>query len=138
MQRQRTDASPSLADRRLSPRRSALIDPPHPSMHESAIDLIFRVPGQAQAFSTAITTADGIRMRPPAVQGVLVHGRPRSSRTPKRFDAPDHDADPGGPKLAQKSSTVSARGISHRVSGSPSMRNGSDCNPRKYQRIPCR
>jgi hypothetical protein len=29
------------------------------------IELIFRAPGQAQALSTAITTADGIRMRLP-------------------------------------------------------------------------
>lgn len=31
------------------------------------IDLIFRLPGQAQALSTAITTADGIRMRLPVI-----------------------------------------------------------------------
>ncbi len=30
-----------------------------------AIELIFRAPGHAQALSTAITTADGIRMRLP-------------------------------------------------------------------------
>ncbi|QIV79609.1 hypothetical protein [Mycolicibacterium frederiksbergense] len=31
------------------------------------IELIFRVPGQAQGLSTAITTADGIRMRLPVI-----------------------------------------------------------------------
>jgi hypothetical protein len=31
-----------------------------------ACELIFRMPGQAQALSTAITTKDGIRMRLPA------------------------------------------------------------------------
>lgn len=32
-----------------------------------AIDLIFRLPGQAQSLSTAITTPDGIRMRLPVI-----------------------------------------------------------------------
>lgn len=31
------------------------------------IELIFQVPGQAQALSTAITTTDGIRMRLPVI-----------------------------------------------------------------------
>ncbi|MBE5477844.1 hypothetical protein E3G68_005177 [Mycobacteroides abscessus] len=31
------------------------------------IELIFRVPAQAQSLSTAITTADGIRMRLPVI-----------------------------------------------------------------------
>ncbi|MBY6388954.1 hypothetical protein HG717_34365 [Rhodococcus erythropolis] len=31
------------------------------------IELIFRVPGQAQGLSTAIATADGIRMRLPVI-----------------------------------------------------------------------
>jgi hypothetical protein len=31
------------------------------------IELIFRLPGQAQALSTAVTTADGIRMRLPVI-----------------------------------------------------------------------
>jgi hypothetical protein len=30
-----------------------------------AIELIFRLPGQAQALSSAVTTGDGIRMRMP-------------------------------------------------------------------------
>ncbi|MEX7469074.1 hypothetical protein AB4Z39_05105 [Mycobacterium adipatum] len=48
----------------------ALEQCPDPGLYSAVldtIDLIFRVPGQAQALSTAITTADGIRMRLPVI-----------------------------------------------------------------------
>lgn len=48
----------------------ALEQRPDPGLYSAVldtIDLIFRVPGQAQALSTAITTADGIRMRLPVI-----------------------------------------------------------------------
>ncbi|GFG83216.1 hypothetical protein MPRG_64920 [Mycobacterium paragordonae] len=43
---------------------------PDPDLYNSILDtieLIFRLPGQAQSLSTAITTSDGIRMRLPVI-----------------------------------------------------------------------
>lgn len=43
---------------------------PDPDLYNSVLDtveLIFRLPGQAQSLSTAITTSDGIRMRLPVI-----------------------------------------------------------------------
>lgn len=55
-----------IADAQLD----ALEHGPDPDLYDGILDtieFIFRLPGQAQSLSTAITTPDGIRMRLPVI-----------------------------------------------------------------------